>query len=118
LPGVRDANALEAALASPRNLWAYGNESDPFLLAAHLLAAHLLVAVVKSHGYCDGMKRTALSSAVMFLGANGIVVHVNDADAEYYTQCAASCTEAERRNVESAIAQWLRMASPENRRAA
>lgn len=113
LPGVRDANALEAALASPRNLWAYGNESDPFLLAAHLL-----VAVVKSHGYCDGMKRTALSSAVMFLGANGIVVHVNDADAEYSTQCAASCTEAERRNVESAIAQWLRMASPENRRAA
>jgi hypothetical protein len=54
----------------------------------------------------------------MFLGANGIVVHVNDADAVYFTQCAASCTEAERRNVESAIAQWLRMASPENRRAA
>lgn len=30
LQGVRDANALEAALASPRNLWAYGAESDLF----------------------------------------------------------------------------------------
>jgi death-on-curing protein len=77
LPGIRDANALEAAIASPRNLWAHSNESDLFILSAHLL-----VAVAKCHGYIDGMKRTALSTAVMLLGANGIEVHLDDVKAE------------------------------------
>jgi death-on-curing protein len=111
LQGVRDANSLEAALASPRNLYAYGGEADLFRLAAHLL-----VAVVKCHGYNDGMKRTALSSAVMFLGANGIEVHLSDANAEHYTQQAARCTESERPEVETSIAFWLNLASRENSR--
>ena len=33
LPGIRDVCVLEAAIASPRNLWAYGGEDDPFRLA-------------------------------------------------------------------------------------
>jgi death-on-curing protein len=109
LSGIRDANALEAAIASPRNLWAYGNESDLFILSAHLL-----VAVAKCHGYNDGMKRTALSAAVMFLGANGIEVHLDDAKAELHAQRAARCSEAEREKVEISIAFWLFMASREN----
>ena len=109
LPGSRDSNALEAALASPRNLWAYGDESDLIDLSAHLL-----VAVAKCHGYLDGMKRTALSAAVMFLGANGNEVHLEDVKAELYTQRAARCTEAEREKVEMSIAFWLNMASQEN----
>lgn len=44
LPGIRDGNALEAAIASPRNLWAYGGEDNPFRLAAHLL-----VSLAKAH---------------------------------------------------------------------
>ena len=109
LSGIRDANALEAAIASPRNLWAYGNESDLFILSAHLL-----VAVAKCHGYNDGMKRTALSAAVMFLGANDIEVHLDDDKAELHTQRAARCSEAERETVETSIAFWLNMASREN----
>ena len=111
LQGVRDANALEAALASPQNLWAHGGESNLFALASHLL-----VAVAKCHGYSDGMKRTALSSAVMFLGANGIEVRLSDASAEYHTQRAARCTEPERDGVGSSIALWLSMASREDNR--
>jgi len=109
LSGIRDAHAIEAAIDSPRNLWAYGDESDLFVLSAHLL-----VAVAKCHGYNDGMKRTALSAAVMFLGANGIVVHLDDAKAELYTQRAVRCTEAERGKVEMSIAFWLELASREN----
>jgi len=108
-PGIRDTNAIEAALASPRNLWAYGDEADLFILSARLL-----VAVAKCHGYIDGMKRTALSVAVMFLGANGIEVHLDDVEAESYTQRAACCTEAERMEVEDSIAIWLNMAAIEN----
>lgn len=61
------------------------------------------------------MKRTALSSAVMFLGANGIAVHLNDGNAEYYTQRAARCTESERDEVESSIALWLSLASSQDK---
>ncbi len=40
LPGVRDENALEAALARARNKWAYGEEPDMNVLAAAVRPAH------------------------------------------------------------------------------
>jgi death-on-curing protein len=67
LAGVRDTHGLEAALCSPRNLWADGGEEDLFRLAAHLL-----VSLAKAHGYSDGNRRIAIISAVAFLGANGV----------------------------------------------
>jgi len=45
---------LEAAIASPRNLWAYEGEENLFRLAAHLL-----VSLAKAHAYSDGNKRIA-----------------------------------------------------------
>jgi len=37
----------------------------------------MLFTLAKCHGYVDGMKRTALAAAVMFLEANGIEVHLD-----------------------------------------
>jgi death-on-curing protein len=71
LAGVRDASVLEAAIASPRNLWAYEGEENLFRLAAHLL-----VSLAKAHAYSDGNKRIAIISAVAFLGGNGIALSI------------------------------------------
>jgi death-on-curing protein len=61
LDGVRDAGAIESALARPRNLVAY---SDPD--AADLAAAYAF-GLAKNHGFADGNKRTAWVVARLFL---------------------------------------------------
>ena len=66
LPGIRDENGLEAALARPRNKWVYGEEND---LA--VLAAAYGFALVTSHPYSDGNKRVGFLAIVTFLGING-----------------------------------------------
>ncbi len=66
MPGVRDENALESALARPRNRWAYQPDSD---LAA--LAAAYGYGLATNHGYNDGNKRVAFMAMYVFLGLNG-----------------------------------------------
>ena len=51
--GLRDASALESALARARNQWTYG-ETD---LCA--LAAAYAYGVARNHPFTDGNKRTA-----------------------------------------------------------
>ena len=106
LAGVRDTHVLEAALASPRNLWAYGGEED--LLR---LAAHLLVSLAKAHGYSDGNKRIAIISAVAFLGANGVDLSFGAGELVPQTIRAARCQEQDRAVEEEAIALWLQLSS-------
>lgn len=62
--GVRDAGALESALARPVNRWTYG-ETD---LAA--LAAAYAFGVARNHPFTDGNKRTAWVLARLFLRLN------------------------------------------------
>ena len=66
LPGVRDENGLEAALARPQQKWHYEPDSD---LAT--LAAAYAFGLAKAHAFNDGNKRTAFLTAVIFLGLNG-----------------------------------------------
>lgn len=66
LPGIRDENALESALARPRRRWAYGRKVD-----AAILAASYGYALARNHPYRDGNKRIALVAMVVFLGLNG-----------------------------------------------
>jgi death-on-curing protein len=75
LPGVRDENALESALARPQNKWVYAEERD---LA--MLAAAYGFALVKSHPYRDGNKRIGFLALVTFLGLNGYDLTATDAD--------------------------------------
>ncbi|MEO8735026.1 MAG: type II toxin-antitoxin system death-on-curing family toxin, partial [Edaphobacter sp.] len=65
LPGLKDENALESALARPRNKRVYKNAD----LA--LLAAAYGYGLATNHGYIDGNKRTAFSVMYTFLGVNG-----------------------------------------------
>lgn len=62
--GVRDASALESALARPRNQWAYG-EAD-----LCRLAAAYAYGVARNHPFVDGNKRTAWVLARLFLALN------------------------------------------------
>jgi len=66
LPGVRDENGLEAALARPRQKWHYERDAD---LAT--LAAAYAFGLAKAHAFNDGNKRAAFLTAVIFLGLNG-----------------------------------------------
>ena len=65
LPGLKDENALEAALARPLNKAAYG-EVDVFALAAAYL-----YGIARNHPFSDGNKRTAFLAAFTFLWING-----------------------------------------------
>lgn len=65
LPGLRDAGALESALARPQNLMAYGAPDLPALAAAYAYG------IARNHPFSDGNKRTAFVVAATFLLLNG-----------------------------------------------
>jgi death on curing protein len=65
LDGIRDAGALESALARPRNQAAYGAPD------AADLAASYAYGIARNHGFADGNKRTAWVVARLFLADNG-----------------------------------------------
>ena len=65
LAGVRDENALEAALARARQQWSYEPASD---LAS--LAAAYAFGLARAHPFSDGNKRTAFVTMMTFLGLN------------------------------------------------
>lgn len=67
LDGVRNRNELESAIASPRNLFAYGSPAPD--IAA--LAAQYAFAIACNQVFLDGNKRTALVVCRTFLLLNG-----------------------------------------------
>ena len=67
MPGIKDENALESALARARNRWVYEPQSD---LAT--LAAAYGYGLATNHGYGDGNKRIAFIAMYTFLGLNGL----------------------------------------------
>jgi death-on-curing protein len=73
--GVRDAGALESALARPVNRWSYG-EDDPCALAAAYA-----FGIARNHPFADGNKRTAWVMARLFLRLNGRVLEFAERDA-------------------------------------
>lgn len=64
--GVRDENAVESALARPRQQWAYAEHND---LAS--LAAAYGYGLTRNHGYVDGNKRVGFVAMAVFLDLNG-----------------------------------------------
>ena len=74
LPGLKDENALEAAIARPLNKAAYG-EPDLFELAAAYL-----YGIVRNHPYSDGNKRTGFLAAFTFLYLNGLLIEAEQAE--------------------------------------
>ena len=98
MPGLRDENALESALARPRNREAYDSGSD---LAA--LAAAYGYGLVTSHPFADGNKRVGFLAMYVFLGLNGLEIEAEEPDVvELMVAVAAG------RLSEDEIATWLR----------
>jgi death-on-curing protein len=97
LPGVRDDNVLESALARARQKWTYGERDVAVLAAAYGYG------IVTSHPYRDGNKRIGFLALVTFLGVNGHDFDTTDADV------VATIVElAAGRLTESELARWIR----------
>jgi death-on-curing protein len=73
--GVRDASALESALARARNQWAYGATDVCALAAAYAYG------VARNHPFTDGNKRTAWVLARLFLALNNVPIKFEPGDA-------------------------------------
>lgn len=98
LQGLRDENALESALARPRNKWAYESDQD---LAS--LAAAYGYGLATNHPYQDGNKRIAFLAMVIFLGLNGWDFEAPEEEVVQVILALADnrCSEAE-------LADWVR----------
>ncbi|MBS9719844.1 type II toxin-antitoxin system death-on-curing family toxin [Tianweitania sp. BSSL-BM11] len=73
LEGLKDENALEAALARPMHKATYG-EPD-----VYELAAAYLFGLARNHPFADGNKRTAYLAAYTFLLLHGLRIKATDA---------------------------------------
>ena len=73
LRGIRDEGGLESALARPVNLYAYG------MPTAFELGAAYAYGIAKNHPFLDGNKRTAFTTACVFLESNGFPVVLPEA---------------------------------------
>lgn len=69
--GILDENVVRSALARAIHRYAYDDDAD----IADLAAAYL-VGFGRSQGFCDGNKRAALASSLIFLRLNGYQIHV------------------------------------------
>jgi death-on-curing protein len=101
LPGVRDENALESALARPRQAWHYDTNT-----ALPRLAAAYAFGLVMNHPYRDGNKRIGFLAMVTFLGINGYAFEATDADvvSRFVSLAAGKVSE-------DGMADWIRVRS-------
>jgi death-on-curing protein len=95
--GLRDAGALESALARPINRWNYGEDERVVLAAAYAFG------IARNHPFVDGNKRTAWILARLFLLANGIEITFDKVDATN-TVIALAAGELS----EDELADWFR----------
>jgi death-on-curing protein len=96
--GLRDENALESALARPRQRYSYESESD---LAT--LAAAYGYGLASNHPFNDGNKRVAFVTMAVFLGLNGMRFMATEADV-VTTIVALAAGELD----EAQLAEWVR----------
>lgn len=99
LPGIRDLNAVRAALARPEQLNIYG--SPPPDAAA--LAATYAFGIARSHGFSDGNKGTAWVVARLFLADNGYTLRFDAVDSIRVMEQVAAGDIAE-----DQLARWFR----------
>ena len=95
--GVRDAGALESALARPRNLAAYERPD------AAALAAAYAYGLDRNHPFADGNKRAAWVVARVFLATNGHRLEFDAPDAVRTIEALAAGTLSE-----PELATWFR----------
>ena len=98
LQGVWDENALESALARPRDKWVCEPDADlPTLAAAYGFG------LARNHAFNDGNKRIAFAAMYTFLGLNGMEIEAPEPAVVHVMIDVASgtCSEVQ-------LAVWLR----------
>jgi death on curing protein len=98
LPGFRDENALDAALARPQQVQAYEPKAD----LARLAAAYGY-GIVRDHPFNDGNKRAGFLAIGLFLTLNGFELAVDQIEA-----VETILNLAEGNFSESRLAVWIR----------
>lgn len=98
LAGVRDENALEAALARARQQWSCEPTSD---LAS--LAAAYAFGLSRAHPFSDGNKRTSFVTMMTFLGLNKKELSATEVDV---VQMMVALAGGE--VTEAVLAEWIR----------
>ena len=97
LIGIKDENALEAAIARPQHKAAYENPD------VYELAAAYLFGIARNHPFSDGNKRTAFLAAYTFLAIHSQRFTANQGEViEFVLEVAAGQIN------ESGIAKFLR----------
>ena len=101
--GVRDAGALESALARPVNRWAYGEDDWAKLAASYAFG------IARNHPFVDGNKRSAFVVSLLFLARNGrrIAVERENGIETFLALAAGELSEDE-------LADWFRRHLAEN----
>lgn len=102
LAGLRDANALESAIARAEQLAHYGTPDTAALAAAYGFG------IARNHPFSDGNKRTAFVGTAfvaveLFLALNGHELVATDADC-VLTMLGVAASDTD----EPAFAQWIR----------
>ena len=89
---MRDENALESALARPRQRWQYEHTAS----LAELAAAYAF-GLTRNHPYVDGNKRIALVVMAAFLTRNGVELRATNVEAlsVMFALAAGQMTEGE-----------------------
>ena len=95
---MRDENALESALARPRQKWHYARDTE-----LRDLAAAYPFGLARNHPYRDGNKRIAFLAMIMFLGVNGVELDATDAEVVVAMLALADGTLSE-----NELAVWIR----------
>lgn len=95
--GLRDENALEAALARPRQLFAYRKRAT-----LPRLAAALCIGLAKGHPFVDGNKRVALLTTYSFLAINGLILEADETEAAEVIDAVAAGQMRE-----AALTRWI-----------
>jgi death on curing protein len=98
VPGIRDENALESALARPQQRWHYDRRTD-----VPRLAAAYAYGLVRTHPYVDGNKRVGFLAMVTCLETNGHQFSATDVEVVAEIVALAEGTLSE-----DALAHWIR----------
>ena len=98
MPGTGDPDALESALARPRQRFAYAEDAD-----LDSFAAAYGFGLARNHPYHDGNKRIAFVVMAVFLGLNGLRITATEEEV-----VAVMLELAEGTLAEDALAEWIR----------
>ena len=97
--GIRDLALLQSAMGRPKSTY----DGDDLYPNIFTKAGSLMHSIIKNHPFVDGNKRTAITTASIFLLRKGHTLTASNDELERFTLKVAS------ENVEvEEIAQWFR----------